>query len=180
MQQWPRWLRPRRTWWRWWGRAAVGALVCAGLCAGWTMPFVRAASATNACDVCDQSPTLPAAPHHPRGRLSIARGKRRREVTRSAAPSVTAIAAAPPRPPEVTYASRVMSRRPRPHLAPHDPQCPPYLRYLAVRRSDGVWGVLDRRTGTLLERDATGAVYRFGGLAACRTAVAALNQGRRP
>src|SRR5204863_7338637 len=42
------------------------------------------------------------------------------------------------------------------------------------------WGIVDSRTGTILERDARGAVYRFGTLAGCRVAAAALNQGRQP
>src|SRR5207249_1973087 len=105
MQDWPRWLWswPWQSWWRWWGRAVVGALVCAGLCAGWTTPLVRAAGATNGCDACDQIPALPAAPHHPRSRLTVARGKRRREAAHSRVTSVAALAAAPPRMPEVTY-----------------------------------------------------------------------------
>lgn len=37
------------------------------------------------------------------------------------------------------------------YLPPHDPTCPPSLRYMAVHRVDGGgWGIVDRRTARLL------------------------------
>lgn len=61
------------------------------------------------------------------------------------------------------------------YVAPHEPACAPTQRYMAVHRVvGGGWGIVDRRTGRLLE-GAQPDQHRYPDWYAVQTAVSGLN-----
>jgi hypothetical protein len=61
------------------------------------------------------------------------------------------------------------------YVAPHQPDCPMTLRYMAVHRVvGGGWGIVDRRTGRLLGATQP-TQHRYRGWDEVQTAVQGLN-----
>jgi hypothetical protein len=64
------------------------------------------------------------------------------------------------------------------YVAPHEAACPDDQRYMAVHRvAGGGWGIVDRRTGRLLQ-EARPDQHRYAGWQDVQAAVQALNRPR--
>ena len=76
--------------------------------------------------------------------------------------------------PSPTY-STVVPEGSTAYVAPHAPDCPASERYMAVHRTDGGWGMVDRRYGRLVREERAGQ-HRYAGWMEVQAAVEAMNR----